>query len=126
MSIDKKDVDKLVGKSVVSHELGEDGSQLKLVCADGTVALFVPEGDCCSMSWIESIDDENALRGVIHSIEEIDMPDLGNVDGKRRTGVDRVSYYGLKITTNKGRSVIDYRNDSNGYYGGWLNLTVQP
>ena len=29
--------------------------------------------------------------------------------------------YGVKITTDKGHIVIDYRNASNGYYGGNLS-----
>ena len=41
------------------------------------------------------------------------MPDLGDMPD-----CDCVQYYGAKITTNKGDMVIDYRNDSNGYYGG--------
>jgi len=50
------------------------------------------------------------------------MPNLGNIDGVYRKNPDCVAYYGLKITTEKGRAMIDYRNDSNGYYGGWLGL----
>lgn len=56
------------------------------------------------------------------AVEEIAMPNLGNVDGVYRQDCDCVEYYGLKITTDKGRAVIDYRNNSNGYYGGSLEL----
>lgn len=110
----------LVGKTIVSHALADDGSDLSLGCSDGSIVRLVAEGECCSTSWIESIDDENALHGIVTDVEDIDMPNLGNIDGERHTGVDDVSYYGLKVTTDKGRVVIDYRNDSNGYYGGWL------
>jgi hypothetical protein len=34
---------------------------------------------------------------------------------------DCLQVYGLKVTTNKGEIVIDYRNSSNGYYGGNLS-----
>ena len=33
---------------------------------------------------------------------------------------DEVEFYGLSIKTDKGEIVIDYRNSSNGYYGGSL------
>jgi hypothetical protein len=32
-----------------------------------------------------------------------------------------IAFYGLKITTDKGDIIIDYRNSSNGYYGGNLS-----
>ena len=51
------------------------------------------------------------------------MPNLGNVPTEHRDQVDEVQYYGLKITTERGRAMIDYRNDSNGYYGGWIEWT---
>ena len=50
------------------------------------------------------------------------MPNLGDIDGKHHAGVDVVAYYGVKITTEHGRCTIDFRNDSNGYYGGWLEV----
>jgi hypothetical protein len=39
--------------------------------------------------------------------------------------VDVVAYYGLKITTETGIAVLDYRNDSNGYYGGSLEVVEE-
>jgi hypothetical protein len=34
---------------------------------------------------------------------------------------DVLAFYGCKISTDGGEIVIDYRNDSNGYYGGSLS-----
>lgn len=57
------------------------------------------------------------MHGTVRAVEHIDMPDLGS------TNEDAcIAYYGMKITTEKGRCVIDYRNSSNGYYGGSLEL----
>lgn len=50
------------------------------------------------------------------AVDDLEMPDLGDMDG-----CDVVAYYGCKITTDKGVIIIDYRNDSNGYYGGNLS-----
>src|SRR3990167_2600399 len=109
----------LVGKTIKSFTLKGGGEDITFHCKEGDVA-FGAEGDCCSHTWIESIDMPGNLRGVVLSVEEIEMPNLGNIDGKRHTGVNEVSYYGLKIITKRGHAVLDYRNDSNGYYGGNL------
>ena len=115
----------LVGKTIKSFTLAEDGDHITFHCDEGDITLGT-EGDCCSQTWIESIDTPKNLKGKVLSAEEIEVPDLGNVDGKRHTGVDQVSYYGLKVVTSKGHSVIDYRNDSNGYYGGNLYVWSTP
>jgi hypothetical protein len=94
--------------------------------AEGDDVRLCAEGDCCSTCWIEGIDDTTVLRGEVLDVEDIDMPDLGNIDGSRFSGVDEVSYYGLKITTKHGRAVLDYRNSSNGYYGGSLYVSSVP
>ena len=119
---------KLVGKTIVSYSLDDAGQRLVLLIQDAKPIILETEGEGCSHldgtshPWIESLDAPEALLGTVTDVEEIAMPDLGNIDGTRHTGVDEVTYYGLKITTDKGRCVIDYRNDSNGYYGGSLEL----
>lgn len=117
--------EKMIGKTVVSHSLADDGSLLTLQCKDGSRIYLTPSGACCSSSWIESIDAPDALHGTIHDVEDREMPDLGHVGTERHPSVDYVRYYGLMIATEKGRCVIDYRNDSNGYYGGWLTVHME-
>ena len=73
---------------------------------------------------MEDLDDPQALLGTVQAVEHLEMPDLGSVDGKHHSGVDCVAYYGLKVTTENGRCTIDYRNDSNGYYGGSLDVVT--
>jgi hypothetical protein len=112
--------DELVGKTIHSVALNEDNTEITFV-TDAEPVTLVARGDCCSQCWIESLDDPEALLGTVTDVEEIEMPDLGNISTNNYPGdysVDQVDYYGLKITTDKGRCVIDYRNDSNGYYGG--------
>ena len=118
----KEDIDKLLGREVTGFALSNDSETLSLSFRDGGSADLVTEGDCCSTTWIESIDTPEYLKGTIQAIENIDMPSLGNTPTPKRGYVDEVQYYGLKITTDKGSAVIDYRNDSNGYYGGSINL----
>lgn len=116
--------DALVGKTITAYELGDGGESITFHTTDGDVAL-VATGDCCSRSWIESLDAPDALLGTVTAADEIDMPDLGNIESiafPQEWGVEEVSYYGLRITTERGQCVLDYRNDSNGYYGGSLEV----
>ena len=112
----------LKGKTITAYELEKSGDYIVFTMNDGSMVRLNAYGDCCSTTWIESLDAPDALLGTVKDVREIDMPDRGNIDGKRHKDVHIVQYYGIKITTNKGRCVIDYRNDSNGYYGGSLEV----
>lgn len=117
---------KMIGKSIRDFTLTHIGDLLTLYCTDGMEIDIIPQGDCCSCTWIESIDTPDVLLGgTIRAVEDREMPSKGNVSGVRHHGVEYVQYYGLAITTEKGMCVIDYRNDSNGYYGGWVNIKVR-
>ena len=75
-------------------------------------------GDCCSYTWIESV--EHPARGYpakVIAVREVELP-WPEVD--RETDV--LQDYGLRVTTTNGDIDIDYRNDSNGYYGGCLKF----
>lgn len=109
----------LVGKKLIGHELTQDNQTLRLFTDSDTVVLET-EGECCSHTWIEHIENEMALAGLVTSVEDIPMPDLGNPDQ-----YDVIRYYGLKIVTENGTSIIDYRNNSNGYYGGSIRVYVE-
>lgn len=109
-----------IGRTITGYVLAEDNESITFQFAAGDAITLVAYGDCCSHTWIESIDLPSNLLGTVQEVEEIDMPDLGNIPTTKEDFVDQVAYYGLKITTNKGSAVIDYRNNSNGYYGGSL------
>src|SRR3990167_1057803 len=109
---------KLGGKRIVKHAVSVDRQTLLLWCrGDAEPIALTVRGDCCSHSWIESLDTPINLRGVVQRVENRTMPDLGNIPGQYNRSVDQVSYYGLLIVTDKGHCIIDFRNDSNGYYG---------
>jgi hypothetical protein len=115
----------LIGKTVTALELSQDRETLTLTCADGSTATGITYGDCCSQTWIENIENEEALIGhAITAVEDIEMPSLGDVGTPHHPDVECVQYYGLRITTTGGICTIDYRNDSNGYYGGDLSWSA--
>ncbi len=114
--------DPLIGQTI--REIYREGDGLVLK-TDEWVFGLEPFGDCCSTTWIESIDLVEPLYGTVQKVEDIDMPHRGNIATVNFTRVEEVAYYGLRITTDRGVSVIDYRNSSNGYYGGCLHLTMK-
>lgn len=75
---------------------------------------------CCSVSWIENIElPAMGLPATVLAYQnrelEREHPEDFDVD------VDNVTkFYGCAIKTDKGDIDIDYRNTSNGYYGGNL------
>ena len=65
------------------------------------------------------------MLGTVRAVEEVTMTNLGNIPTAHHPTIDVwVQYYGVKITTEHGRALIDYRNDSNGYYGGFHRWRV--
>ncbi len=109
-------INPLVGKVLKDMQLSDDKEVIAFVLSDNTVIKAYCHADCCSYTWIESVmNGESAIGSEILEADNIEMPDLGDMPER-----DVVSYYGFKIKTVKGECIIDFRNDSNGYYGGDL------
>lgn len=105
----------LIGKIIKGVRISADSESLKFITTKGDMIVGT-DADCCSHTWIEHVEmPALGLPAKVVSVEDLAMPDLGNMDG-----CDVVAYYGCKIVTTRGEIVIDYRNDSNGYYGGNL------
>lgn len=82
------------------------------------IQRFEVVGGCCSKSWIEHLEVPRDLSGaVLLSIEEPDGIELEPCsEGPNRY----IQVYQTKFHTTKGTISLEYRNSSNGYYGGWL------
>lgn len=103
----------MIGKKINNIQIANDKTALLFITDDEQLIARV-DADCCSYTWIESVElPALGFPFTILNIEGLDMPDLGDLPD-----CDVVSYYGTKLTTDKGDMIIDYRNDSNGYYGG--------
>ena len=107
----------LIGKTVTSAYLAADKLAIKFVLSDGAEMVVQADADCCSKSWIESVDNlEQLLHSPVTAVEDVSLPDKNeNFDGG-----DLRQFYACKIHTTRGYALIDYRNESNGYYGGSL------
>jgi hypothetical protein len=83
---------------------------------DGTKRLLWLEADCCSHSFFTDVNQFDELLGAtIQNVEERD----GEVEGDKYAG-DVKAWHFLVFETNKGHVTIDWRNESNGYYDGWV------
>ncbi len=113
-------------KTILAFEMNRDG---------GPLALYRTEGDCCSKSWIEHMENASTFKSVtVTDVEDIEMPE-GTWTGSEEDRGELIQYYGVKIKGIKMGSgftvdgiyrtfevpaemMIEYRNESNGYYGG--------
>lgn len=106
----------LVGKTLEGIKLTEDRKAILFV-TDSEEILAHCDADCCSETWVEHIElPALGFPATAMFTEKLELP--GSDDNHPIH--DCLQVYGLKISTDKGDIVIDYRNASNGYYGGWL------
>lgn len=109
----------LIGKTLTGLKLAEDRGALLFITTEEEVLVEV-DADCCSYTWIEHIElPALGFPCEVLEVEDLDMPE-GAVS-EFHTDADYLHFYGCKITTSRGEILIDYRNDSNGYYGGSLS-----
>jgi hypothetical protein len=118
----------LVGRTLANVEVSPDRERLALRFADGTSSYYDAEGDCCSQSWIEHLTVPPDISGAVIT----GLTEGGYIDGQEATPEQRAEsaahrewmdvllVYQTSIQTDRGEVVIEYRNDSNGYYGGML------
>ena len=105
----------LIGRTLTGVKIAEDGRALLFQTSEGDV-IARADGDCCSHTWVEHVAlPARGFPCLVSGVENLDMPDLGSPD---EYGL--IQYYGCKVVTSNGDMIIDYRNSSNGYYGGSL------
>ena len=104
----------LVGKTITAIELADDKEALRFVLADGE-CIVKCDADCCSHTWIEHIElPALGFPALVVAVDDLNMEPDSAENGE-------LKFYGCKVTTDRGEIVIDYRNSSNGYYGGSLS-----
>ena len=104
--------DDFIGSTILSVEIAEDRKALRFSTSMGEVIAKM-DGDCCSNIWVEHID----LPALGFPAKVIEVRDL-DLDRREEAGYEVTEFYGCEIKTDKGDMTIDYRNESNGYYGG--------
>ncbi len=107
----------LIGRKIV--EVRGDKYSIGFVMDDGAGGQLYQQydacGDCCSNTWIEHVSGVPlVIGGIVQSVEDKGM---GAHDDPVH---DYLRTYRTSIITDKGQLDIEYRNASNGYYGGSL------
>lgn len=110
------DTNPLIGKTIESVWLAEDGKAIRFNLKGGEEIIARTEGDCCSSTWIESIEMPENMIGTVREADDIDMN-----RASEKADYEIIQFYGFRIVTEKGIATLDYRNESNGYYGGSLD-----
>lgn len=102
-----------------------DGDDVLIIFDNGYQLRGVAQGDCCSTSWVEHLTVPSDIAGaVITGYKQTDAvegvtPEEEAHQIKESYG-DVLQVYGEAVVTDRGEIVIEYRNSSNGYYGGWM------
>ena len=104
----------LKDKTLAAVAVSEDKERLTFTLDDGRTITYHTEGDCCSTSWIEHLTVPPDIAGVqVTAFGEQDM-------GEFEESYDTIRVYQTAFATNRGEIIVEYRNSSNGYYGGWI------
>lgn len=112
------DLESLIGKTVRDVSIDAAHQVLKFVLDDGDVQVFHTDGGCCSHSWIEHVSNVSGLRGArVIGVEEVDLE--AHWEGGEEDKGDFIRTYSAKLKIeDRPDFEIEYRNASNGYYGG--------
>lgn len=97
---------------------------IEITLSSDEILYLTAVGDCCSESWFEHIQDISEIKGM--SIVDVEEIYLGEVTP---TIQEHDQLYAIKFTTNgkwKDSWMLEFRNSSNGFYGGWCTLASEP
>lgn len=102
----------LIGKTILKIKISEDNTAILFLVKEKEEPIIAStEGECCSETWIEHI--ELPAMGFPSKVISVTNLQLSSEH-------EPLKYYGCNIETDKGDITIDYRNSSEGSYGGWL------
>ena len=120
--------------------LEQNRERVSLLFYNAPPLRFEVSGDCCSSSWIEHLEQPPDLDGAIFlGVEDSEAVPWDDHECKEcrheerwdrdhdcdACGHDSLSVYNTRFLTDRGAIVVEYRNDSNGYYGGRLGLVEE-
>jgi len=107
-----------IGKIVAKLEVNEAKDVIRFTLDDGSFLFASAVGGCCSRSWFEHLEGEEALIGYpVLRVVNREMPPSDDKTSGPGYG-ELTQFYGWTLETARGRFDIEMRNESNGYYGG--------
>lgn len=109
----------IINKKIETVSLSKDKEKISFIFKDKTSKLYHVEGDCCSNSWIEHLEVPNNIKDAV--IIDVQENSLGTIPANYEFNeYNVIKKYSTIFKTSKGDIVLEYRNSSNGYYGGYL------
>jgi hypothetical protein len=106
-------------RPLYSVTLNDAKDEVTFTFQDGGTIRYGVEGDCCSTSWIEHLEVPNEVN--YRTLVSVEDSQMDTPDGVDMTGFDCLQCYRTTFRLDNGEAItLEYRNDSNGYYGGYL------
>lgn len=115
----------LVGQTIVSVEIDPSHCYLRFKTENRDILIYETEGDCCSSSWIEHVENADQLVGA--KVEGVQNVDMSHKNEDNSDKYECLQVYGVKILLkDRPTFFLEYRNSSNGYYGGYITGPLEP
>ena len=114
----------LLNRTIDKVKINTDNTVLRIYSFwSGKFFGFRTEGDCCSYSWIEHVENAEYLAGskVLEVIDiDVDSEEFPLPEAEKQPD-QLIQFYGLEFKLeNRPSFRLEYRNSSNGYYGGYI------
>lgn len=121
--MDQEIIKKMVGQKIDSICLSPDKKHIVFNFKNGLSIHGSVYGDCCSNSWIEHLEmPENIEGSTLLGVQDSDSIKQNHPEHDEENGGDSIEVYNTSFKTDRGEIILEYRNSSNGYYGGSLEL----
>ena len=110
----------LIGRKILGVMANPDKTYWRFITDQEDVDYFC-FADCCSDSWINHVNGlDELVGGTVLDIDDIDFYTLLKIEpDATRQEFDQVLFH--RVKTEKGVCTFEFRNSSNGYYGGSLD-----
>jgi hypothetical protein len=112
------DFKKIVGKKIRTVTLDKSRDLITFTFMDDSAQKYTVKGDCCSYSWVEHL--EMPHPDDIYQATILSVKDSESVCTENHPEHDCLQVYHTSFVTDKGEIILEFRNSSNGYYGGYL------
>lgn len=120
----KEKFERLLGRQLHRVEVSPDKELLRFFFGQGvSEEMYQTYGDCCSHTWIESLELPGEVAGrEIVGVERMKFEE----PRKEIDSFEVIQQYGYRFRLDNGEAItLEFRNASNGYYGGELTY-VEP
>lgn len=118
-------MEKLIGKTIKKIFVNDDFLVFE---TDRGNIIYKVEGDCCSRSYLHDFIGVKKLleNGLVKSVEGVELVEKVHTEKEKESNFEETKWYGYRIITQHPEfgevdSAFSFRNESNGYYGGWIS-----